>query len=131
MKSNLFFQKDDVAVSPVIGVVLMVAITVVLAAVVFVLVGDLGSQNNEAPTAAFQSDRSGEGGEILLIKVGGQAINAEDLQISPATCVLKDPSGNEKLVGELHAGDFIACSEDGDVTIADGVSNTLLYRGLV
>lgn len=36
---------DDEAVSPVIGVILMVAITVVLAAVLFVLVSGYGSEN--------------------------------------------------------------------------------------
>ena len=34
MKANQIFQKDERAVSPVIGVILMVAITVVLAAVI-------------------------------------------------------------------------------------------------
>ncbi|HUR25979.1 MAG TPA: archaellin/type IV pilin N-terminal domain-containing protein, partial [Candidatus Thermoplasmatota archaeon] len=41
-KANQAFKQNDEAVSPVIGVILMVAITVVLAAVVFVLVSNLG-----------------------------------------------------------------------------------------
>jgi flagellin-like protein len=45
--------KDDDAVSPVIGVILMVAITVILAAVIASFVLGLGDQNNPAPTADF------------------------------------------------------------------------------
>ncbi len=56
MKANQSFSKADEAVSPVIGVILMVAITVVLAAVVFVLVNDLGSGADSAPTMGFSAD---------------------------------------------------------------------------
>jgi flagellin-like protein len=57
MKANQAFKGNDEAVSPVIGVILMVAITVVLAAVVFVLVSNLskgGSQS--APALSFNTD---------------------------------------------------------------------------
>ena len=56
MKANQAFRANDEAVSPVIGVILMVAITVVLAAVVFVLVSNLGKGNQSAPTFALQRD---------------------------------------------------------------------------
>lgn len=39
-------RRDISGVSPVIGVILMVAITVVLAAVIFILVNDLGSADS-------------------------------------------------------------------------------------
>ena len=48
--------RDDNAVSPVIGVILMVAITVILAAVIASFVLGLGDQNNPAPTADFNFD---------------------------------------------------------------------------
>ncbi|MEF8976197.1 MAG: type IV pilin N-terminal domain-containing protein, partial [Halapricum sp.] len=48
---------DDDAVSPVIGVILMVAITVILAAVIATFVLGLGeSVSNTAPQANFQTD---------------------------------------------------------------------------
>jgi flagellin-like protein len=48
---------DDRAVSPVIGVILMVAITVILAAVIGVYVLSLGSEFQQAsPTASFTFD---------------------------------------------------------------------------
>ena len=43
MKANRKFSKDEEAVSPVIGVILMVAITVILAAVIAAFVFGMGS----------------------------------------------------------------------------------------
>src|ERR1051326_867001 len=57
MKANQAFKANDEAVSPVIGVILMVAITVVLAAVVFVLVTKLSNNNSSsAPTMSISVD---------------------------------------------------------------------------
>jgi flagellin-like protein len=55
-KANQAFKQNDEAVSPVIGVILMVAITVVLAAVVFVLVSNLGKGTEAAPNLGATSD---------------------------------------------------------------------------
>ena len=50
MKANRSsILRDEDAVSPVIAVILMVAITVVLAATVFVLVSDIGKNAGQAP----------------------------------------------------------------------------------
>lgn len=57
MKANRKFMKDaDEAVSPVIAVILMVAITVVLAATVYVWVSGFGSQSGQpAKTMSLSS----------------------------------------------------------------------------
>ena len=57
-KANQKFVQADEAVSPVIGVILMVAITVVLAAVVFVLVSNLSKSGQKAPDVAFSTDET-------------------------------------------------------------------------
>lgn len=57
-KANQAFKHNDEAVSPVIGVILMVAITVVLAAVVFVLVSNLGGDSNTAPAISWNKNES-------------------------------------------------------------------------
>lgn len=56
--NRTFLKKNDEAVSPVIGVILMVAITVVLAAVVFVVVSKLANNNAEAPISIGVSRNS-------------------------------------------------------------------------
>lgn len=56
MKLKQLFEEDD-AVSPVIGVILMVAITVILAAVIATFVLGLGEQvSDTAPQASFSFD---------------------------------------------------------------------------
>src|SRR4051812_13673222 len=47
MKANQFLAQDDEGVSPVIAVILMVAITVVLAATVYVWVSGFGAQTSQ------------------------------------------------------------------------------------
>jgi flagellin-like protein len=47
---------DERAVSPVIGVILMVAITVILAAVIGAFVLEIGDQQETAPNTSFDSD---------------------------------------------------------------------------
>lgn len=57
MKANQKFIMQEEAVSPVIAVILMVAITVVLAATVFVLVNDLGKNvGSTGPSLGMVSD---------------------------------------------------------------------------
>jgi archaeal type IV pilus assembly protein PilA len=58
MKANQAFRSEEEAVSPVIGVILMVAITVVLAAVVFVLVQNLSQGGESKPDLGFIQNKS-------------------------------------------------------------------------
>jgi flagellin-like protein len=78
---NIF--TDDDAVSPVIGVILMVAITVILAAVIGTFVLGLGDQvSNTAPTASFTFDYSENTGGIDTLEVthdGGDKISSDNL----------------------------------------------------
>jgi flagellin-like protein len=77
---------DDDAVSPVIGVILMVAITVILAAVIGTFVLGLGDQvQNTAPQASFTFDFTDEGsGTVDSLDVthdGGDTIESTGLYI--------------------------------------------------
>jgi flagellin-like protein len=79
--------KDDDAVSPVIGVILMVAITVILAAVIATFVLGLGDQvSNTAPQASFGFDWDGEGGsdeaaDLTISHDGGDSVQANRMYI--------------------------------------------------
>jgi len=76
---------DDDAVSPVIGVILMVAITVILAAVIATFVLGLGDQvSNTSPQASFSFEWNGASGEEATLTVthdGGETIQAQNLYI--------------------------------------------------
>ena len=82
------YQKKDDAVSPVIGVILMVAITVILAAViaafVFGLAGNVSSTKNVAVTAQQSATD-----KVVLTNNGGTDVNklskAIDIKVGSTT----------------------------------------------
>jgi flagellin-like protein len=72
----------DRAVSPVIGVILMVAITVILAAVIGTFVLGLGDQVSEsAPQAQFTFEFDGDK-HLNITHDGGDALDAETLNVT-------------------------------------------------
>jgi len=74
---------DDSAVSPVIGVILMVAITVILAAVIATFVLGLGdSVSNTAPQASFGANYDSDDNQLDLTHNGGDTIEAQLLSVS-------------------------------------------------
>jgi len=78
---------DDDAVSPVIGVILMVAITVILAAVIGTFVLGLGDQvQSTAPSASFTFDYTADDGsaegQLQVIHDGGDSIEAQGLSVN-------------------------------------------------
>jgi len=89
---------DDDAVSPVIGVILMVAITVILAAVIASFVLGLGDQAGQAaPTVSINCDL--ESGTIT--HEGGDTIDYNNLDI-------KNPDVDISVVNtQISAGDTI------------------------
>jgi flagellin-like protein len=87
MKLKALFE-DDGAVSPVIGVILMVAITVILAAVIGTFVLGLGDRVSQAqPTAQFTFDYANdvEGGSMDYVNVthdGGDGVEPDQLDVT-------------------------------------------------
>jgi flagellin-like protein len=87
---------DDDAVSPVIGVILMVAITVILAAVIGAFVLDIGGNQQQVPQASWDFDQSthevadndedvqssDQFEEIVISHKGGDSIDISNLDIT-------------------------------------------------
>jgi flagellin-like protein len=75
---------EDRAVSPVIGVILMVAITVILAAVIGTFVLGLGQNVNSTPQASFSFDFEPNGGgsgyNVTIAHEGGDALTTDNTQ---------------------------------------------------
>lgn len=106
-------KNENEAVSPVIGVILMVAITVVLATIVFVLVQNLSKTQEQAPTVSFQKNETG----ITVIQAPN---NMAWSDISVSGC------DTYPTIGNVAAGDEVTdCA--GTVKIIHGPSNALLY----
>ncbi|UHQ97914.1 type IV pilin N-terminal domain-containing protein [Natrinema zhouii] len=70
MKEKLVGSEEERAVSPVIGVILMVAITVILAAVIAAFVLDLGQGMDEEAQAGTTIESEGNGVQISLTSMG-------------------------------------------------------------
>jgi flagellin-like protein len=71
---------DDDAVSPVIGVVLMVAITVILAAVVGVFVLGL-NETQQPPSVAFAPEENPDAGYVNFTHDGGDLMRKSELSV--------------------------------------------------
>ena len=82
MFTELFTEDGDRGVSPVIGVILMVAITVILAAVIGAFVLGLGDQvSNNAPTASFEFDFDDERNGTIT-HGGGEDIEGDSITVT-------------------------------------------------
>jgi archaeal type IV pilus assembly protein PilA len=118
MKKMWKIRKDKSAVSPVIATILMVAITVVLAAVLYVMVmGFGGSNTTSAPTATLSKS-----GNTLTISISSQT-NASKIGVavtvgtvtsyyfiygSPATATGVSWTFSHTNYGYVSTGDSIA-----------------------
>ena len=81
MRLNNIFT-DDEAVSPVIGVILMVAITVILAAVIGAFVLGIGANQETVPQATFSFDYdTTDNGEVTITHDGGDNIDSARLTV--------------------------------------------------
>jgi len=69
MKKYWAIRKDSEAVSPVIATILMVAITVVLAAVLYVMVLGFGGSSGQTPTATYQDTPATGGRKVTVLDI--------------------------------------------------------------
>jgi flagellin-like protein len=98
---------DDDAVSPVIGVILMVAITVILAAVIASFVLGLGDQNNPAPTADFQFDYNGTSDDLTITHNQGEELDGSNVYVRGNS----DLGSTGEWESDLSAGSTIAAGD--------------------
>jgi flagellin-like protein len=135
MKRKQLFNDND-AVSPVIGVILMVAITVILAAVIATFVLGLGeSVSDSSPTATFEGDfednSSVTGNNQLILTIthtGGDPIDNATLSIGGDDGNVNISSYSDS---EITAGDTIkintTASSSGTV-LAEGDTIDLVFE---
>jgi len=130
MKIKQLLEEDD-AVSPVIGVILMVAITVILAAVIATFVLGLGEQISEtSPNTSFNFDYDGDAstgsapigsggdGVLTVTHSGGPNIDAGQLSIAGDQSGSWTASSNFGSSDQVSAGNSIEV----DVVSEDRIS---------
>ncbi|PSQ25852.1 type IV pilin [Halobacteriales archaeon QS_9_68_17] len=119
---------DDKAVSPVIGVILMVAITVILAAVIGAFVLDLGGNTQDTPQASFDYDYSSSS-EVTITHESGDSLEADNLAVNIGGDEIStstnsgdfDPSSGS----EVNAGNTLVSSVGYDGTYGSGSGTTI------
>jgi len=115
---TLFNTDDERAVSPVIGVILMVAITVILAAVIGAFVLDLGSNQQENVNAGINAEQVNSSGAEFQVTDMGNAQEI-DLQASGGNVTLSSNTlgsvGDSTDAAGLTSGDTVTIvAVDGD-----------------
>jgi len=99
--TDLFNNDEERAVSPVIGVILMVAITVILAAVIGTFVLGLGDQVQQtSPNAQWDWDQNSSDA-LTVTHEGGDSVPVNTLEVTGSNlvsgapaCVSQGASGN-------------------------------------
>jgi len=103
---------EDRAVSPVIGVILMVAITVILAAVIGTFVLGLGQNVQSTPSVSFDFDFDSQDTNVNVTHNGGAQLELDDntgaVQLTGGTNTqdwVSPAAGNGQVVNNITAGD--------------------------
>lgn len=96
---------DETAVSPVIGIILMVAITVILGATVgSVVLSMSGELQDDTPQIATDFEYSG--GSVTVYHNGGDDVSASDLSVS-----------------ETGSSDGVSVTGSGTISAGDEIAN--------
>jgi len=81
MKKIWAVRKDSEAVSPVIATILMVAITVVLAAVLYVMVLGFGGTSQTTPAATYSKQTMTNGQRINIVSITKTDVGWDDIKV--------------------------------------------------
>lgn len=82
MKRSWAIRRSDEAVSPVIATILLVAITVVLVAVLYVMVLGISGSHEIAPQAYYQPDNLPTGKQVTIISITKTDVIWDDIVVS-------------------------------------------------
>ncbi len=105
---------EDRAVSPVVGVALLIAITVILAAVIGGVVLGLGTGGVDTPQAQMQAQYNAAGDNVTIEHNGGEPLPADQITFSGANgdnVTLSEVNSEE----DLTAGESVRLEEEGDI----------------
>ena len=130
-KNNLFTEER--AVSPVIGVILMVAITVILAAVIGTFVLGIAPGDDPAPSAQISIQGDAGHANVTLHHNGGDTLTMGDHSVLVNG---SSEDGNTSMTGSLSAGERLvvedlATGNNSDVTLRHDPSGSIIASNTV
>jgi len=122
---------DERAVSPVVGVALLIAITVILAAVIGGVVLGLGSSSAEAPQASLQFEYNS--GDLTISHEGGDELKQKNVILRGNTTANfnQDLAAGESMTKSttLSAGDEVSVVWQDPNSNDEAVIGTFEYNG--
>ena len=131
MKADVILKKKEDAVSPVIGVMLMLVVTIVIAAVVAAFAGGLATETEATPIVVLDADVYEKNSKLVLRSLSGDNLNAADTSIK-VNSLEGAPLATGKLTvsGYLTPGmtDTITLSGSG-IEAGEYVEVVVLYEG--
>ena len=118
-RNKLIGSEDERAVSPVIGVILMVAITVILAAVIAAFVLDIGDLDETSPNATFdweqdvEADADGDisDGNVTVTHSSGDSLDPDTITVFVDG---EDEGIEDWSDGDITASDDLVIDVDGN-----------------
>ena len=118
-------MKDD-AVSPVIGVMLMLSITIIIAAVLMAFAGGMADTKPATPSVDLSAEfvKSGEGIVLRLSHNGGDALNPKDIRVT--AYVTTETASGEQLIIKDIIGDDNAWNAGESITLDAEKTKSLL-----
>ena len=118
-------MKDD-AVSPVIGVMLMLSITIIIAAVLMAFAGGMADTKPATPSVDLSAEfvKSGEGIVLRLSHNGGDALNPKDIKLT--AYVASASSSGEQLIIKDLIGDDNTWNAGESILLTAGKTKNLL-----
>ena len=122
-KKNLDLKNDKRAVSPVIGVILMVAITVILAAVIGAFVFGISPSAEKTPNAQLRPSYDASTDLLTLKHMGGDPIALNDCTVKATGVACVFAAGTNLTVGRSATAD----SGCGTATVGDAVAVEVIH----
>lgn len=118
-------MKDD-AVSPVIGVMLMLSITIIIAAVLMAFAGGMADTKPATPSVDLSAEFVKNGSDIVLrlSHNGGDALNPKDIRVT--AYVTTETASGEQLIIKDIIGDDNAWNAGESITLDAEKTKSLL-----
>ncbi|MFA9417888.1 type IV pilin [Natrinema sp. HArc-T2] len=119
IRQKLIGNEEERAVSPVIGVILMVAITVILAAVIAAFVLDMGGNQSAPAQAGVSTTDTGDANGDVEVTIQSMSDNTQSVECTD------DPDDGANSGSSV--GDTFECADDSNIVAInnDGKKNII------
>jgi len=121
--------RNESAVSPVIGVLLMLVVTIIIAAVVSGFAGGLAGSQQSAPSASIDTKIDSNTGKMTFEMLSGESVSTKDLKIT--TYYVADNGTTVKheqtRASDLYSGTRMPYLND--ISVSGGSNNAIAHFG--